>query len=193
MVKKKTKTKIEILPRPSWDETFMMMAKIMAQRTACRHHKIASVFVDEDHKIVATGYNGPSVGDVHCNEVGCAKIDGDPITGELKLCRGAHSEINAIMNAGNPMRLKNSTLYVTSSPCYDCMKSLNNLGVKRIVYYEEYARIVDRGRGRIKESEVWELAKKRKIKLEKFKGNLNFFKNTLSEVGVSAAACGNCK
>lgn len=190
MAAKKLKRKIEKLPRASWDETFMMMAKIMAERTACRHHKIASVFVDEDHKIVATGYNGPSVGDVHCNEVGCAKIDGDPITGELKLCRGAHSEINAIMNAGNPMRLRNSTLYVTSSPCYDCMKSLNNLGVKRIVYYEEYARITNGGKGRIKESEVWELAKKRKIKLEKFKGSLDFFRNTLG--GISPA-CVNCE
>src|SRR3989338_3061220 len=101
MIKKKRK-KIKILPRPNWDETFMMMAKVMSERTACRNHKVASIFVDEDHKIVATGYNGPTVGDVHCNEVGCAKIDGDPITGKLKRCRGAHSEINAIMNAGNP-------------------------------------------------------------------------------------------
>lgn len=192
MIAKKSRKKIEKLPRPSWDETFMMMAKVMAQRTACRHHKIASVFVDEDHKIVATGYNGPTVGDVHCNEVGCAKIDGDPVTGKLKRCRGAHSEINAIMNAGNPMRLKNSTLYVTSSPCYDCMKSLNNLGVKRIVYYEEYARIKDGGKGRVREDEVWELAKKRKIKLEKFKGTLSFFKNTLSEVSVGNATCVGC-
>lgn len=180
MAKKKT-TKIKKFSRPDWDETFMMMAKIMAQRTACRHHKVASIFVDENHKIVATGYNGPTIGDIHCNEVGCAKIDGDPITGKLKRCRGAHSEINAIMNAGNPMRLKNSTLYVTGSPCYDCMKSLNNLGVKRIVYYEEYARIKDGGKGRIREDEVWELAKKRKIKLEKFKSNLDFFKDTLQK------------
>lgn len=176
----KKKTKIEKFARPDWDETFMMMAKIMAQRTACRHHKVASIFVDENHKVVATGYNGPTIGDVHCNEVGCAKIDGDPATGKLKRCRGAHSEINAIMNAGNSEKLKNSTLYVTGSPCYDCMKSLNNLGVKRIVYYSEYARIQDGGKGkRIREDEVWELAKKRKIKLEKFEGNLDFFKDTL--------------
>ncbi len=174
--------KVKKLPRSSWDETFMMMAKIMAQRTACRHHKVAAIFVDENHKIVATGYNGPTIGDIHCNEVGCAKIDGDPVTGKLKRCRGAHSEINAIMNAGNPMRLRNSTLYATGSPCYDCMKALNNLGVKRIVYYAEYSRIQDGGKGnRIREDEVWELAKKRKIKLEKFKGNLDFFKNTLKE------------
>lgn len=181
------------MPRPNWDETFMMMAKIMAQRTACRHHKVASIFVDGDHKIVATGYNGPTIGDVHCNEVGCAKIDGDPVTGELKRCRGAHSEINAIMNAGNPLRLKNSTLYATSSPCYDCMKALNNLGVKRIVYYEEYTRIKDGGKGRIHEDEVWELAKKRNIKMEKFKGNLDFFKNTPGKVSLeSKNFCENC-
>ena len=191
---RRNKKKIKILPRPNWDETFMMMAKVMAQRTACRHHKIASVFVDEGHKIVATGYNGPTMGDVHCNEVGCAKIDGDPVTGELKRCRGAHSEINAIMNAGNPMRLKNSTLYVTSTPCYDCMKALNNLGVKKVVYYTEYIRIQDGGKGREKENEVWELAKKRKIKLEKFKGNLDFFKDILNEVNSkNNFLCTGCK
>jgi len=191
MAKKKTKRKIVVLPRPGWDETFMMMAKIMSGRTACRHHKVASIFVDENHKIVATGYNGSTVGDVHCNVVGCAKIDGDPITGELKRCRGAHSEINAIMNAGNPAKLKNSTLYVTGSPCYDCMKSLNNVGVKRIVYYSEYARIKDGGHGTIREDEVWELARKRKIKLEKFKGSLDFFEENLfkADAKYSCAKC----
>ncbi len=180
--------------RPDWDETFMMLAKILAKRAACRYHEIASVFVDEDHRIVATGYNGPSRGDSHCLEVGCAKVDGDPVTKELKRCRGAHSEINAIMNAGNPTRLKNSTLYVTSSPCYDCMKALNNLGVKRIVYFEEYERVKAGNTGTEKENEVKELANKRGIILEKFSGNLENFKNTFEgkEEIIFTGACGSC-
>lgn len=175
--------------RPVWDETFMMMAIVMAKRASCRYHAIASVFVDEEHKIVATGYNGPTVGDLHCLEVGCAKIDGDPITKQLRRCRGAHSEINAIMNAGNPAKLKNSTLYVTGSPCYDCMKALNNVGVKRIVYFAPYVRIKDGNTGI--EDEFWEvedLCRRRGIVIEQFAGNLDLFQDIL--VKKTEACCG---
>lgn len=184
--------KVAKLPRANYDDTFMMMAMVMSKRTACRQNAIASVFVDEGHRIVATGYNGPTRGDLHCNEVGCAKVDGDPKTGELHRCRGAHSEINAIMNAGNVKRLENSTLYITGSPCYDCMKALNNVGVKRIVYYQAYTRIKDGNKGF--ESENWEvvdLCKRRGIKLEKFKGNFDMFKNLLNkdEKFINRCAC----
>lgn len=176
--------------RPSWDETFMMMAVILSKRAACKYHEIASVFVDEDHKIVATGYNGPTVGDLHCLEVGCAKVDGDPATKQLRRCRGAHSEINAIMNAGNPTKLKNSTLYVTGSPCYDCMKSLNNVGVKRIVFYEEYKRMKDGNTGEERElDEVEDLCKRRGIVLEKFSGNLDLFKPALEKSEHTCDCC----
>jgi len=181
--------KVIKVSRPNWDETFMMLAKTLAKRAVCKYHEIASIFVDEDHKIIATGYNGPSIGDSHCLEVGCAKVDGDPVTKELKRCRGAHSEINAIMNAGNPGKLKNSTLYVTSSPCYDCMKALNNVGVKRIVYFDEYERITAGNKGTEKESEVRELADKRGIQLEKFQGNFDLFKNVLEDKTGTGCSC----
>lgn len=168
----------------------MALALILARRTSCRHHKIASIFVDEDNRIVATGYNGPTRGDVHCNEVGCAKINGDPKTGELRRCRGAHSEINGIMNAGNPMRIKNSTLYITSTPCYDCMKALNNVGVKRIVYLKEYMRIKAGNKGTENENgEVRDLCKRRGIKIEKFKGKLDMFRDVVEKAFSENCAC----
>lgn len=156
--------------RISWDDFFMEIALTASKRTACIFHKVASVFVDSNHKIVSIGYNGPSTGDRHCNEVGCAKVHGDPIDGELKRCRGAHSEVNGIINSGDTTRLKDSTLYITTFPCYDCMKVLNNVGVKRIVYYKEYLRILDGSDGtkKVAELEAWELAGRRNIKLEKY-------------------------
>lgn len=156
--------------RISWDDFFMEIALAASKRTACLFHKVASVFVDENHKIVSIGYNGPSTGDLHCNEVGCAKVHGDPIDGKMKRCRGAHSEVNGIINSGNTTRLKGSTLYITTFPCYDCMKALNNVGVKRIVYYKEYLRILDgtNGTKKVAEVEAWELAGRRNIKLEKY-------------------------
>lgn len=157
--------------RMSWDDFFMQMAITVSDRTACIFHKAGSVFVDDNHRIISVGYNGPSSGDLHCMEVGCAKVHGDPVTGEMKRCRGAHGEINAIINSGDTGRLRHSTLYTTLFPCYDCMKALNNVGVKRIVYYEEYLRIVDGAAGKKKEAEpeARELANKRNIILDKYK------------------------
>jgi dCMP deaminase len=157
--------------RMSWDEFFMRMALTAANRTACIVVKAASVFVDDDHKIISIGYNGPSVGDYHGTEVGCAKIHGDPITGEIRRCRGVHSEMNAVINAFDTRRLKGSTLYITVFPCYDCMKVLNNVGIKRIVYYEDFLRTVEGTGGKVKEPEPEsrELAIRRGIICEQFR------------------------
>lgn len=161
--------------RISWDEFFMSVAFTISKRTACMFHKVGSVFVDEDHRVISMGYNGPSRGDVHCVEAGCAKVHGDPVTGEIRRCRGCHSEVNAIINSGDTNRLKNSTLYITLFPCYDCMKALNNVGVSRIVYADEYLRIIDGSDGskKVAEPEARDLANKRGIALEKFIGKAN--------------------
>ena len=157
--------------RTSWDEFFMQVALIVANRTSCIFHKAGSVFVDDNHRIISIGYNGPASGDYNCNEVGCAKVHGDPTTGQIRRCRGVHGEVNGIINSGNTERLKNSTLYTSIFPCYDCMKALANLGVKRIVYYEEYLRIADGSTGKktIAEPEARELAHKKNIILEQYK------------------------
>jgi dCMP deaminase len=165
--------------RLGWDEFFMRIAITATGRVACNFHRIASVYADSENKIVSIGYNGPSGGDYHCNEVGCAKVHGDPVTGEIRRCRGVHSEINGIINSSDPRRLKDSTLYITQFPCYDCMKVLNNIGVKRIVYLHSYNRILDGSKDakdRVPEPEAIELAHKRGIILEqfKFKEDANF-------------------
>ena len=169
--------------RISWDDFFMEIALTAAKRTACNFHKVASVFVDNNHKIISIGYNGPSTGDDHCNEVGCAKVHGDPITGEFKRCRGVHSEINGIINSDDTRRLKGSTLYITVFPCYDCMKALNNIGVSRVVFYKEYLRILDGSDGtkKVAEPEAWELAEKRGIRLDKYKAKKEETKDILEE------------
>jgi len=158
--------------RINWDETFMNLAIMVSKRSACKFHETGCVFVDERKRIISMGYNGPTEGDYHCLEVGCAKVDGDPQTGKLKRCRGAHAEINGIINAKDSRRLRNSTLYTVIFPCYDCMKALNNAGIKEIVYYENYERIKTGGEQKEEEGEAVELAERRNIKLRKFKGKV---------------------
>ena len=48
------------------------------------------------------------------------------------------------------------------------MKALNNVGIAEIVYYEVYERIKDGGKEREIESEAWELAEKRGVKIRQY-------------------------
>lgn len=165
----------EQLARLNWDEMFINIALMAGKRTSCIYHKVGSVFVDDNHRIISIGYNGPAAGDVNCNEVGCAKVHGNSENKRLEYCRGIHSEINAICNCQDTNRLRGATLYVTVFPCYRCMKSLVNVGIKKIVYFEEYLRI-EEGTGKRKEQGdiepgSLELAQKVGIWIEKFDPN----------------------
>jgi dCMP deaminase len=181
--------------RLSWDETFMNLAVLASKRTACRYHEIAAVFVDTNHRIISIGYNGPTEGDLHCLEVGCAKVDGDPKTGKLKRCRGAHAEINGIINVQDTQRLRDSTLYTTTFPCYDCMKAMNNAGIKEIVYLEKYERIQTGGEKFEEEDESLELAQRRGIMIRKYEGEVFYNGNVkVKEEGQEYVAhcCDHC-
>lgn len=172
--------------RPSWDELFMRIAKQAGSRSSCIHYQIGAVFVDENHRIVSIGYNGPSAGDINCSEEGyCVKIDGEPPSWKIKRCNGAHAEMNAIVNSSDTQRLRNSTLYISVFPCYDCMKHLNNLGAKRIVYEKEYERLIPGQKGKKGEKEIepeaLELANKRGIMIEKYI-NSESIDNIINEV-----------
>ncbi len=158
--------------RLSWDETFMNLALLVSQRTACKYHTAGVVLVDANKRIVSMGYNGPTEGDYHCLETGCAKVDGDPETKILKRCRGAHAEINSIINAQDTRRLKGATAYTALYPCYDCMKAFNNVGVSEIVYFDKYERIKTGGEGKEEENEAQELADKRRIIIRKYGGKI---------------------
>ncbi|MDO8592279.1 MAG: deaminase [bacterium] len=155
------------------EELFMNMAILASKRTACRYVEAGAVYVDKNNRVISIGYNGPTEGDYHCIDVGCAKVDGDPQTKELKRCRGAHAEMNGIGNAVDTTRLRGATLYSATFPCYDCMKSLNNVGIKEIIYFEEYERIKAGGKETEKEDEARELADRRGIKIKKYDGKVH--------------------
>ncbi len=150
----------------------MNLASIVSKRTACKFHEAGIVFVDKNHRIISLGYNGPTEGDYHCLEAGCAKVDGDPITKKLRRCRGAHAEMNGIINAQDPTRLRGATAYSLLFPCYDCMKAFNNAGISEVVYVTEYKRIQTGGEKHEEENEARELAEKRGMKIRKYEGNL---------------------
>ena len=48
---------IEKVSRPSWDEYFMKLAWLVAERSTCVRHHVGAVIV-RDKRILTTGYNG---------------------------------------------------------------------------------------------------------------------------------------
>ncbi len=125
--------------RPTWDETFMAMAVILSQRSMCCHYKVGAV-IAKDKRFLTGGYNGPVTGEPHCVEVGCAKMkNGVKLPHGSGFCRGAHAEMNAIVNAANlGIFVRDATVYVTYRPCLECAKHIVNAGIKKIVYLKDY-------------------------------------------------------
>lgn len=125
--------------RPSWDEYFMEIARLVASRSTCLRRQVGAVMV-KDKNILATGYNGTPSGIRHCSEVGCLRQQMKVPSGERhELCRGLHAEQNAIIQAAkHGVNIDGAVLYCTHSPCIICSKMLINSGVKRIVCSDGY-------------------------------------------------------
>ncbi len=117
--------------RPTKDEYFMLIAKLVSLRATCPRLRVGAVAV-KDGYILATGYNGAPRGMEHCIDAGCILVDGH--------ChRAVHAEQNVIaMAARKGISLEGATLYVTHFPCDTCFKLLINAGIKEIVYEEMY-------------------------------------------------------
>ncbi|MCD6265893.1 MAG: cytidine/deoxycytidylate deaminase family protein [Deltaproteobacteria bacterium] len=127
------------MPRPSWPEYFMSIAKLVATRSTCLRRNVGAVLV-RDKKILATGYNGAPTGIRHCEETGCLREKLNVKPGERhELCRGLHAEQNVIIqSAYYGVATKGTTLYSTHKPCIICSKMLINAGVEKIFYLEGY-------------------------------------------------------
>ena len=127
------------MPRPSWDEYFMRIAREVAGRSTCLRRKVGAVIV-RDKRILTTGYNGAPRGIRHCEERGCLREERGVPSGERhELCRGLHGEMNALIQAAvHGVGVEGATLYCTNRPCSLCAKMLVNAGVKRIVIGEGY-------------------------------------------------------
>jgi dCMP deaminase len=127
------------MKRPSWDEYFIEVAVLVSKRATCLRRSVGAVLV-KDKRILATGYNGAPSGITHCETAGCLREKLDIPSGERhELCRGLHGEQNALLQAAlYGVNTKDSTLYITSSPCIICAKMIINAGIKEIVIKGHY-------------------------------------------------------
>jgi len=127
------------MPRPSWDEYFLEIAKLVATRSTCLRRQVGAVLV-KDKRVLSTGYNGAPSKLAHCLDIGCLRERmGIPSGERHELCRGLHAEQNAIIQAAyHGVSIKGATLYCTHHPCIICSKMLINAGISRVVYLEGY-------------------------------------------------------
>lgn len=127
------------MTRPSWDETFGEVARIIAERSTCSRRKVGAVLV-LDNRIVATGYNGQPSGKTHCVDGGCprGKFTHDEIPKDADYnqfpCTAIHAEANAIIRAGHALT-KGATLYVTEIPCQQCANLIEGADIVRVVIH----------------------------------------------------------
>jgi len=121
-----------IFMRQSWNEYFMQLAEKVATRSTCDRAHVGAVIVNNDHRIVATGYNGSISGNPHCDDVGHVLRDGHCIA-------TIHAEENALLYcAKEGIPVKGCTIYITHFPCLNCTKSIIQAGITKVYYKEDY-------------------------------------------------------
>lgn len=115
----------------SWDEYFMGVAKLAAQRSKDPSTQVGACIVSNDNKILSIGYNGMPL---HCNDDDFSW--NRDITLDNKYFYIVHSELNAILNYRGGS-LEGSKMYVTLFPCNECAKAIIQSGIKAIIYGDD--------------------------------------------------------
>lgn len=129
-------------------DMFMKMAECAAQSSKAIRSKVGVIIVNNG-RILSVGYNGTFPGDDNIceyeiyenfllDDVTYTKNDGSSYQLRTKP-DVLHAEFNAISKlARDGESAVNSTIFVTLSPCAECTKLMINVGIKEVVYLEEY-------------------------------------------------------
>ncbi len=127
--------------RISRDDYGLTVARAVAARADCTRRQVGAVVMDDEGRIVSTGYNGAPAGEPGCASAGACprgrlSYDEHPHgvayeAGESR-CIAVHAEANAIVYAGRE-RTKGCTIYVTDEPCYLCALIIKAAGITRVV------------------------------------------------------------
>jgi dCMP deaminase len=138
--------------RPSWEEYFIEIAKVVSTRSTCLRRRYGAVIV-KDNVIVSTGYNGAPRGSANCVDRGiCRRKELNVPAGErYELCEAVHAEQNAIIN-GSPERMKDGSIYIAGfeensstaegKPCLLCKRMIRNAQIRQVVYLSKDGSIV---------------------------------------------------
>jgi dCMP deaminase len=117
----------------SWDDYFMCMAFLSAQRSKDPNTQVGACIVDANKRIVGLGYNGFPAG---CSDdfLPWARDGGCEL--HKKYMYVCHAEVNAILNKGSA-DVRGSTIYVAMFPCNECSKVIIQAGIREVVYMND--------------------------------------------------------
>jgi dCMP deaminase len=121
--------------RPTWDEYFLMLAKLTATRSTCLAFPVGAIIV-KDRQVLATGYNGSPSGSVHCTAQGYCYPELSSCDASKTLpSRSVHAEANAIAQAAkHGINTNGASIYVTLEPCLSCLKLIISAGLREVFY-----------------------------------------------------------
>ena len=122
----------------SWDEFFMGVAMLAAQRSKDPNTQVGACIVSGEgdpggeNVILSTGYNG--------FPIGCSDDDfpweREGERNDTKYPYVVHAELNAILNARGKS-LRGARIYVDLFPCNECAKAIIQSGIREVVYFSD--------------------------------------------------------
>ncbi|XP_031472917.1 deoxycytidylate deaminase-like [Nymphaea colorata] len=122
--------------RPTWDQYFMKIADIARRRSNCMKTSVGAVIVNDENRVVSTGYNGTPKEIPSCYKMGCERCNNNEGK-QLDQCLCLHAEESAIIEVGIG-KTEGCRLYTTYYPCFSCAKIIKQAGIKKIYYMDEY-------------------------------------------------------
>ena len=113
--------------RPDWNNYFLGIAKLISQRSHDIHTQHGCVITDQQHRILGVGYNGFPKG------MDDAAL---PKTRPEKYHWMIHAERNALSNC--VIRPDNGVAYITGQSCNDCIMSLWQEGIQKVIMADSH-------------------------------------------------------
>lgn len=121
----------------SWDEYFMGIAILTAQRSKDPNTRVGACIVSPDNRVLSIGYNGAPNG--FPDELVPWDVREAERLSDTKYPYSCHSELNAILNfRGNMRELQGARIYVHFFPCVDCTKAIVQAGIREVIYLHDF-------------------------------------------------------
>lgn len=117
----------------SWQDYFMAMAFLTAQRSKDPNTQVGACIVDQENRIIGLGYNGFPSG---CDDDHLPWSRSNKNQLDNKYLYVCHAEVNAILNKGSA-NVKGSTIYVALFPCQNCAKMIIQAGIREVVFLSD--------------------------------------------------------
>jgi dCMP deaminase len=121
------------MKRPSFVEYGMLISIAASSRSACLRRNVGCVLFDRHRHILATGYNGPATGVLHCQKCKRENVE----SGErMHECEAIHAEQNALLQCSDTNKI--ASCVCTHLPCPTCLRLLMNTSCHTIFFLHTY-------------------------------------------------------